>query len=117
MGEMKDAFAGLSKKFFLVVVVVVAVQFLSGVVPLAVVAGFIPFLLLLVALRLSTCLVSGHPPFSNQSSLSLSLVSSRSSSVVLAFSCHSLQDPAQPSLSSSLLSTCSYHLQGGQKVR
>ena len=72
---------------------VVVIQFLSGVVPLTEMAGFTPFLLQLLALRPSTCLVSGHPPSSNQSSLSpLPLASSRSSSVVLAFSCHSLQD-------------------------
>ena len=67
---------------------VVVIQFLSGVVPLAEMAGFTPFPLQLLALRPSTCLVSGHPPSSNQSSLSpLPLASSRSSSVVLAFSC------------------------------
>ena len=56
--------------------------------------------------------LQGHPPSSNQSSLSpILLASSRSCSVVLAFSCHSLQDPEQPqTLSSSLLSTCPYHL-------
>ena len=71
-----------------VVVVVVVIQFLSGVVPLTEMAGFTPFLLQLLTLRPSTCLVSGHPP-SNQSSLTpLPLASSRSSSVVLAFSCH-----------------------------
>ena len=71
----------------------VVIQFLSGVFPLAEMAGFTPFLLLFLALRPSTCLVSEHPPSSNQSSLSpLPLASSRSSSVVLAFSCQSLQD-------------------------
>ena len=78
--------------------VVVAIQFLSGVFPLAEMAGFTPFLLQLLALRLSTCLVSGRRPFSNQSSLfPHPLASFRSSSVVLAFSCHSLQDSEQPS--------------------
>ena len=69
--------------------VVAVIQLLSGVIPLAEMAGFTPFLLQLLALRPSTCLVSVHPP-SNQSSLSpLPLSSSMSSSVVLAFSCHS----------------------------
>ena len=88
------------KKFYTTnyIVVVVVIQFLSSVVPLAEMAGFTPLLLQLLTLRPSTCLVSGHPPSSNQSSLSsLSLASSRSSSVVLAFSCHSLQDSEQPS--------------------
>ena len=66
--------------------------------PLAEMAGFTPFLLQFLALRPSTCLVSEHPPSSNQLSLSpLPLASSRSSSVVLAFSCQSLQDSEQPS--------------------
>ena len=74
--------------------VVVVIQFLSGVVPLAEIAEFAPFPLQLVALRLSTCLVSWHLPSSNQFFLSpLSLASA----VVLAFSSHSLQDPEQPS--------------------
>ena len=56
------------------------------------------FLLQLLALRPSTCLVSGHPLFSNQSSLfPLPLASSRSSLIILAFSCHSLQDLEKPS--------------------
>ena len=64
------------------VIVVVVIQFLSGVVLLTEMAGFTPFLLQLLALRSSTCLVSGHPPSSNQSSLSpLPLASSRSPSV------------------------------------
>ena len=76
----------------------VVIQFLSGVVPFTEMAGFTPFLVQLLALRPSTCLVSGHPPSSNQSSLSpLPLAFSKSSSVVLAFSCHSLQDSEQPS--------------------
>ena len=80
------------------IIVVVVIQFLSGVFPLAEMAGFTPFLLQFLALRPSTCLVSEHPPSSNQSSLSpLPLASSRSSSVVLAFSCQSLQDSEQPS--------------------
>ena len=78
-------------------VVVVVIQFLSGVVPLTEMAGFTPFLLQLLALRPSTCLISGHPPSSNQSSLTPLPLVSRSSSVVLAFSCHSLQDSEQPS--------------------
>ena len=45
---------------------VVVIQFLSGVVPLTEMAGFTPFLLQLLALGSSTCLVSGHPPSSNQ---------------------------------------------------
>ena len=78
--------------------VVVVIQFLSNVVPLAETAGFTPFLLQLLALRPSTCLVSEHPLFSNQSSLfPLPPASSRSFSVVLAFSCHLLQDLDQPS--------------------
>ena len=75
-----------------VVVILVVIQFLSGAVPLAEMARFTPFLLQLLALRSSTCLISGHPPSSNQSSLSpLPLASSKSSSVVLDFSCHSLR--------------------------
>ena len=77
---------------------VVVIHFLSGVVPLTEMAGFTPFLLQLLAHRPSTCLVPGHPPYSNQSSLSpLPLASSRSSSVVLTFSCHLLRDSEQPS--------------------
>ena len=73
-----------------VVIFLVLIQFLSDIVPLAEIAGFTPFLLQLLALHPSTCLVSGHPP-SNQSSLSpLPLASIRSSLVILAFSCHSL---------------------------
>ena len=61
-------------------------------------AGFTIFLLQLLALCLSTCLDSGHPPSLNLSSLSPPpLASSRFSLVVLAFSSHSLQDPEQPS--------------------
>ena len=76
----------------------VVIQFLSGVFPLTEMAGFTPFLLQFLALRPSTCLVSEHPPPSNQPSLSpLPLASFRSSSVVLAFSCQSLQDSEQPS--------------------
>ena len=53
---------------------------LSGVVPLVEIAGFTPFLLQLLALRLSTRLVSEHLPASNQSSLSpLPFASFRSS--------------------------------------
>ena len=71
--------------------VVVVIQFLSGVFPLEEMAGFTPFLLQFLALRPSTYLVSEHPPSSNQLSLSpLPLASSRSSSVVLAFSCQSI---------------------------
>ena len=51
----------------MVATTVVVIQFLSGVVPLTEMAGFTPFLLQLLALRRSTCLVSGHPPSSNQS--------------------------------------------------
>ena len=40
-------------------VVVVVIQFLSGIVPLTEMAGFTSFLLQLLALRPSTCLVSG----------------------------------------------------------
>ena len=81
-----------------VVAAVVVVQFLSGVVLLAEMAGFTPFSLRLLAPRLSTSLDSEHPPSSNQPSLSPSpLASSRFSSVVPAFYCHSLQDPEQPS--------------------
>ena len=78
--------------------VVVVIQFLSGVAILAEIARFTLFLLQLLALRLSTLLDSGHPPSPNQSSWSLSpLASFRFFSVVFAFSCHSLQDPEQPS--------------------
>ena len=77
----------LKGKSYVPVVVVVVIQFLSGIVPLAEMAGFTPFLLLL-AFRPSTCLLSGYPPSSNQSSLSpLPLPSSRflrSSSISLA---------------------------------
>ena len=73
----------------------VVIQFLSSVVPLTEVAGFTPFLLQLLALRPSTCLISGHPPSSNQSSLSPLPLAFSKSSVVLAFSCHSLQDSEQ----------------------
>ena len=60
------------------------IQFLSSVVPLTEMAGFTPFLLQLLALRPSTCLVSGHPPSSNQSSLSPLPSLLRSSSLSLA---------------------------------
>ena len=86
--------------------------FLSGVVPLAEMAGFTPFLLQLLALRLSTCLVSGHPP-SNQSFLSPPpLAFSRSSLAILAFifPLTSRSRVTLKALSSSLLSTCPYHL-------
>ena len=43
----------------------VVIQFLSGVVSLTEMAGFTLFLLQLLALGPSTCLVSGHPPSSN----------------------------------------------------
>ena len=77
-------------------VFVVVVQFLSGIVPLAEITGFTPFLLRLLALRFFTLLDSGHPPSSNHSSTCPPpLASSKSSSVALAFSCHSLQDPEQ----------------------
>ena len=73
--------------------VVVVIQFLSGVFPLAEMAGFTPFLLQFLALRPSTYLVSEHPPSSNQSSLSpLPLASSRS------FSVSSMLQWTQPSL-------------------
>ena len=78
--------------------IVVVVQFLSSVVPLAEMAGFAPFLLRLLALSFSTCLDLGHPSSSNQSSLSpLPLALSMFSSVVLANCCHSLQDQKEPS--------------------
>ena len=77
---------------------VVGIQFLSYVFPLAEMAEFILFLSQLQALRLSTLLDSEHPPSLNQFFLSPPrLASSRSSTVVLAFSFHSLQDPEQPS--------------------
>ena len=76
----------------------VVIQFLSSVVPLTEMAGFTPLLLQLLTLCPSTCLVLEHPLSSNQSSLTpLPLASSRSSSVILAFSCQSLQDSEQPS--------------------
>ena len=65
---------------------------LSSIVPLSEIAGFTPVLLQLLALHFSTLLESGYPP-SNQ----LFFPSSRSSTVVLAVFCHSLQDPEQPS--------------------
>ena len=49
--------------------VAVVIQFLSGVVPLAEMAGFTTFLLQLFAFRFFTLLESGHPPSSNQSFL------------------------------------------------
>ena len=55
---------------------VVVNQFLSGVFPLAEMAGFTPFLLQFLALRPSTYLVSEHPPSSNQLSLSPNQLSS-----------------------------------------
>ena len=78
----------------LLAVVRVVIQFLSVVVPSAEMVT--PFLLQLLALCLSTLLDSGHSSSSNQSSLSpFPLASSRSSLVVLAFCCHSLQNPEQ----------------------
>ena len=75
----------------MVYAVVVIVQILSSVVPLAEMAGFTPFLLQLLALRLCTLLDLKHPPSSNQSSLSPPpLASFRSFLVLLAFYCHSL---------------------------
>ena len=52
-------------------VVVVVVQFLSGIVPLAEMARFALVLPELLALHFSTLLDSGHPSSSNQFSLSL----------------------------------------------
>ena len=91
---------------------VVAIQFLSGVVPLAEMAGFAPFLLKLLALPFFTLLDSRHPPSSNQffclflhllfqfffgrPSFLLSLTSRFRATLKI--------------LSSSLLSTCPYHL-------
>ena len=78
----------------LLLVVVVVIPFLSSVVGLAEMAGFTPSLLQLLALRLSTCLVSGHPP-SNQSSLILlhlllpGLLRSSSLSLATHFKIHS----------------------------
>ena len=61
-------------------------------------AAFTPFFLQLLSLCLSTCLDSGHPPSSNQSSLSSPpLASCRFFLMVLACSCHTLQDPEQSS--------------------
>ena len=75
------------------VVVVVVVQFLSGVVSLAEMARFTPFFLQLLTLCLSTCIDSDDPPSSNQSALSPPpLAFFRFSSVVVVFYCHSLQD-------------------------
>ena len=56
--------------------VVVVIQFLSGVFPLAEMAGFTPLILQLLVLRLSTLPDSELPP-SNRSSLSSPQVSSR----------------------------------------
>ena len=78
-------------------VVVVVQFFLSGIVPLAEMAGFSSLFLPLLALRLTTLLNSGHPPSSNQSLSPSPLGSSRSSLVFFAFACHSLQDPEKPS--------------------
>ena len=72
---------------------VVVVQFLSGIVSLAEMGGFTPFVPQVFALYFSTLLDSGHPLSLSQSFLSpLSLASSRSSLLVLTFSCHSLQN-------------------------
>ena len=46
------------------------IQVVVGIVPLAEMAGFIPFLLQLFALRLSTLLNSGHLASSKKSSMS-----------------------------------------------
>ena len=92
----------------------VVIQFLSGVVPLAAMPGFTPFLLQLLALRLSTCLDSGHSPSSNQSSLSpppppcLFQVFFGRPRFLLPLSLRSRA--TLKTLSSSLLSTCPYHL-------
>ena len=80
---------------FVEVVVVVVVQFYP-VLSLSRDDQIHPFLLQLLALRLSTCLNSGHRPSSNQTPPP-PLASSRFFSVVLAFYCHSLQDSEQPS--------------------
>ena len=77
--------------------VVVVIQFLFDVIFLAKMAGFTPFLLQLLALRHSTCLVLGHPSLNQFSRSPLLLASFRSSTVVPAFSSHSLQDSEQPS--------------------
>ena len=70
-------------------VVMVVIHFLSGIVPIAEMARFTPYLLKLLAICLSTLLDSGHPPSSNSIfSVSSATCFSRSSSVVLAFSCH-----------------------------
>ena len=77
---------------------VVVVQFLCGIFPLAEMAGSTLFLPQLFALHLSTLLELWHPPCLNQSVFSsLPIASSRPSLVILAFSCHSLQDLRQPS--------------------
>ena len=95
------------------IVVVVVIQFLSGIFSLAQTARFTPFLLQLLApiSPLCTLLDLRHLLSSNQSSLSpLLLASSRSFSVVLAFPCHSLQDQEQvQNTIVILLSTCGYH--------
>ena len=89
LGDVKQGIRSSSYSFF------------SDVLPLAKIAGFTLFLLQSLALHLSTLLDSGlfkPPSSSNQSSLSLlPLAPSRSHLIVLAFSCHSLQDPEQPS--------------------
>ena len=71
-----------------------------------------PFILQLLALCRSTLLDSGHPPSSNQSSLSPPpLASSRSSLVILASLATHFKIQSNPkALLSSFLSTCLYHL-------
>ena len=89
-----------------VAVIVVVIQFLSDVVPLADMAGFTPFLLQLLALHLFTLLDSGHHP-SNQS---VSPLSDFLRSFPLSFATHFKMQSNPQTLSSSLLSTCPYHL-------
>ena len=77
-------------------VVVAVIWFLSGIVPKAEMARFTPFILQFFALHLSTLFDSRLVPSLNQTSLSpLPHVSSRSSLVILTFSCHSFQDLEQ----------------------
>ena len=95
----------IAKQFFMVVVI----QFLSGVVPLAEMARFTPFLLQLLALHLTTCLNSEHSPF-NHSSLSPPLLPGLLGRPHFLLPLTSRSRETLKILSSSHLSTCPYHL-------
>ena len=91
------------------VIEVVVIQFLSGAVPLAEMAGFIPFLLQLLALRLSTLLDSASVKsiFSVSSSTCFQLLFGRPR-LFLPLTLRSIA--TLKTILSPLLSTCPYHL-------